>query len=118
MDDHDSIASATQVDDLSTIEDDTRSLGEFSGTTLNEGTLLAEELVKRCDKLLGELEAYQSYLAQNKQGHNVEVKPFRNSIAAELKSLEKVSDFLNPSYVFVVSTSVMHTACCGSAASY
>ncbi|KAI4261354.1 MAG: hypothetical protein L6R42_003447 [Xanthoria sp. 1 TBL-2021] len=90
MDDHESVASATQADDRSTIEDDTRSLGEFSRTTLNDGRLLVEELVKRCDKLLGELEAYQSYLAQNKQGHNVEVKPFRNSIAAELKSLEKL----------------------------
>ncbi|KAI4222874.1 MAG: hypothetical protein L6R36_005834 [Xanthoria steineri] len=90
MGDHESETTATQADDLSTIEDDTRSPGEFSDTTLNEGTLLAEELVKRCDKLLAELEAYQSYLAQNKQGHSVEVKPFRNSIAAELKSLEKL----------------------------
>lgn len=107
MGDHESEATATQADDLSTIQDDTRSPRELSATTLNEGTLLAEELVKRCDKLLAELEAYQSYLAQNKQGHSVEVKPFRNSIAAELKSLEKVSDSLDPSYSLVISTSLV-----------
>ncbi|KAL8868898.1 MAG: hypothetical protein Q9198_008025 [Flavoplaca austrocitrina] len=90
MDENDSNASVTQADDLSTVEDDTRSLGGSSKTTLNDGTLLAENLVKRCDKLLEELEAYQRYLTQSKQGHNVEVKPFRNSIAAELKSLEKL----------------------------
>ncbi|KAL8843248.1 MAG: hypothetical protein Q9176_002201 [Flavoplaca citrina] len=96
MDENDSNASVTQADDLSTVEDDTRSLGGSSKTTLNDGTLLAENLVKRCDKLLEELEAYQRYLTQSKQGHNVEVKPFRNSIAAELKSLEKVNDSPNP----------------------
>ncbi|KAL8643799.1 MAG: hypothetical protein Q9226_008115, partial [Calogaya cf. arnoldii] len=90
MDDQSSVASTTQADDLSTLEDDTRSLGESSRTTLNEGTLLAEDLVRRCDKLLGELEAYQKYLARSNQGDNVEIKPFRNSIAAELKSLEKL----------------------------
>ncbi|KAL8667162.1 MAG: hypothetical protein Q9168_007307, partial [Polycauliona sp. 1 TL-2023] len=90
MDDHDSKDSATEADDLSTIEDDTRSLGGDSQTTLDNGTLLAEDLVNKCEKLLNELEAYRSYLAQSKQTqHNVEVKPFRNSIAAELKSLEK-----------------------------
>ncbi|KAL8993704.1 MAG: hypothetical protein Q9169_006151 [Polycauliona sp. 2 TL-2023] len=90
MDDHDSKASAIRADELSTTEDDTRSLAESQTTTSNDGTLLAEDLVKKCQKLLNELEAYQSYLAQRKQGHNVEVKPFRNSIAAELKSLEKL----------------------------
>ena len=96
MDENDSNASITPADDLSTVEDDTRSLGGSLNTTLNDGTLRAEDLVKRCDKLLDELEAYQRYLTQSKQGHNVEVKPFRNSIAAELKSLEKVNDSPNP----------------------
>ena len=96
MDENDSTASITPADDLSTVEDDTRSLGGSLNTTLNDGTLRAEDLVKRCDKLLDELEAYQRYLTQSKQGHNVEVKPFRNSIAAELKSLEKVNDSPNP----------------------
>ncbi|KAL8930124.1 MAG: hypothetical protein Q9172_000209, partial [Xanthocarpia lactea] len=63
---------------------------EDDTTVSNEGALLAEDLVKRCNQLLGELEAFQQYLAQSQQGQNVEVKPFRNSVAAELKSLEKL----------------------------
>ena len=65
---------------------------EDDTTVSNEGALLAEDLVRRCKQLLGELEAFQQYLAHSQQGQNVEVKPFRNSVAAELKSLEKVGD--------------------------
>ncbi|KAL8776406.1 MAG: hypothetical protein Q9213_008288 [Squamulea squamosa] len=82
--------SAIQADDLSTIEDDTRVSNALPKPDANEGALLAEDLVRRCSELLGELEAFQEYLARSKKGHNVEVKPFRNSIAAELKSLEKL----------------------------
>ncbi|KAL8812927.1 MAG: hypothetical protein Q9200_000666 [Gallowayella weberi] len=84
-----------QADELSTIEDDTRGLDEGSQASLSqarssEGVVLAEELVGRCKQLLGDLEAFQDYLAQHNRGHIVEVKPFRNSVAAELKSLEKL----------------------------
>ncbi|KAL8680397.1 MAG: hypothetical protein Q9186_003426 [Xanthomendoza sp. 1 TL-2023] len=78
------------TDELSTIKDDTRGLDELSQTNLREGVVLAEELVRRCNELLGELEAFQNYLVQSNRGHNVEVKPFRNSVAAELKSLDKL----------------------------
>lgn len=117
MDADDFNASITQADDLSTVEDDTRPLEGFSKTTLNNGTLLAEDLVKRCDQLLDELEAYQRYLTQSKQGHNVEIKPFRNSIAAELKSLEKVNDYPNLSRICLLSLlHVRHAAYCAYAA--
>ncbi len=57
-----------------------------------QGAILAENLVERCQELLNELEAFQKYLRECKQEQSVELKPFRNSIAAELKSLERVSD--------------------------
>lgn len=81
-----------QADDLSTIEDDTRGIdGSTTEATSVNGGLLADDLVRRCHELLNELEAFGNYLKECKQEHAVELKPFRNSIAAELKSLERVS---------------------------
>lgn len=81
-----------QADDLSTIEDDTRGLDTSPKAHLSEGIALAEELVGKCHDLLGELEAFQEYLVHSDRGHNIELKPFKNSVAAELRSLEKVID--------------------------
>ncbi|KAL8770917.1 MAG: hypothetical protein Q9209_003568 [Squamulea sp. 1 TL-2023] len=82
--------SVTQAEDLITIEDDTRVSNALPKPDGNEAALLAEDLVRRCNELLGELQAFQEYLTQSKQEHSVEVKTFRNSIAAELKSLKKL----------------------------
>lgn len=81
-----------KAEDLSTFDDDSRrpdvsALDAGSG----DGTVLAEALVKRCHELLDELEKFRQYLAERKREHTVELKPFRNSVVAELKSLEKVS---------------------------
>lgn len=87
--------SGTQADDISTIEDDTRepifSSDQASSHDGINGTELADDLLKGCHVLLSELRIFQQYLEDQKREHNVEVKPFRNSITAELKSLERVS---------------------------
>lgn len=83
--------SGTQADDLSTIEDDTREIGALSDQAGGgDGIELADDLLKGCHELLSELKAFQQYLEDQKRDHTVEVKPFRNSITAELKSLEKL----------------------------
>ncbi|KAL8705689.1 MAG: hypothetical protein Q9201_001209 [Fulgogasparrea decipioides] len=79
------------ADDLSTIEDDTRTPHELPNkSSLSEGANIAEDLVRRCRELLTELESFQEYLAEQKPEHEVELKPFRNTVTAELKSLEKL----------------------------
>lgn len=84
-----------QADDVSSTGDDTRSLDGPTDDTTDvssvQGAVIAEDLVKRCHELLNELEAFQKYLQGSKQEETVELKPFRNSVAAELKSLERVS---------------------------
>ncbi|KAL8949841.1 MAG: hypothetical protein Q9222_004081 [Ikaeria aurantiellina] len=81
----------TEADTLSTIEDDTRPQDEsITGSSSNEGTLFADDLIKRCTGLLKELEAFQEHLVKCKRNRSVEVKPFRNSVASELKTLEKL----------------------------
>ncbi|KAI4124465.1 MAG: hypothetical protein LQ338_004783 [Usnochroma carphineum] len=80
-----------QADDLSTLEDDTRGPDESADETSSvEGTALAEDLLRRCHELLNELETFHNYLTERKSEHMVELKPFRNSISAELKSLERL----------------------------
>ncbi|KAL8717468.1 MAG: hypothetical protein Q9225_005291 [Loekoesia sp. 1 TL-2023] len=80
-----------EADDLSTIEDDTRDISPSTNrASSHDGAELAEDLLRRCHELLGELQVFQEYLAKQKQAHAVEVKPFRNSITAELKSLERL----------------------------
>ncbi|KAL8737992.1 MAG: hypothetical protein Q9181_001174 [Wetmoreana brouardii] len=79
------------ADDLSTIEDDTRTPNELPNTSsLSAGANIAEDLVRRCRELLTELESFQEYLIEHKREHEVEFKPFRNTVTAELKSLEKL----------------------------
>ncbi|KAL8829525.1 MAG: hypothetical protein Q9170_006127 [Blastenia crenularia] len=80
-----------QADDLSTLEDDTRELSPSPNrASSNDGTELAEDLLRRCYELLKELEVFQKYLEEQKREHTVELKPFRNSISAESKSLERL----------------------------
>ncbi|KAL9013945.1 MAG: hypothetical protein Q9173_001382 [Seirophora scorigena] len=80
-----------QADDLSTIEDETRELDSPSNKASPlDGAVLADDLVMRCQELLDELDAFQKYLIECKREHSVELKPFRHSISAELKFLEKL----------------------------
>ncbi|KAL8968315.1 MAG: hypothetical protein Q9183_002519 [Haloplaca sp. 2 TL-2023] len=81
--------STVEADDLSTREDDTRPL-DISSNEPSEGTLLAKDLVRRCQKLLSELETFHEYLKGCSQEHAVEVKPFRNAVQAESRSLDKL----------------------------
>ncbi|KAL8712102.1 MAG: hypothetical protein Q9220_003536 [cf. Caloplaca sp. 1 TL-2023] len=80
-----------KADTLSTIEDDTRPQDEsVAGPSSNEGPTFADELIARCTELLNELEAFQEHLVNYKRSKSVEVKPFRNSVASELKTLGKL----------------------------
>ena len=81
--------STLEADDLSTREDDTRPL-DISSDEPSEGASLAKDLVRRCQKLLSELESFQKYLEGCSQEHAVEVKPFQNAVLAESRSLDKV----------------------------
>ena len=76
-------------DELSTVEDDTGEMGPSPSPI--DGAELADDLLIRCRGLLNELKVFQEYLEQQKREHSIEIKPFRNSITAELKSLERVS---------------------------
>ncbi|MCJ1311169.1 hypothetical protein MMC25_004839 [Agyrium rufum] len=57
-----------------------------------------DDLLRRCQNLLSELEAYQKYVLEHKRmsnGHGDSngadhLRPFRNAVLAEQKSLEKV----------------------------
>ena len=55
-----------------------------------------DTLLEKCHELIGELEAFRQYLAQQKKEHTVELRQFRNSVASELKSLERVSSYSRP----------------------
>lgn len=48
----------------------------------------AAELVKQCQKLLEEIDTFESYLTSH--GHSVELRHFRGSVKTECKLLEKV----------------------------
>ena len=50
----------------------------------------ADALLTKCHELLDELEKFQAFLLQEKKEHTVQLRQFRNSVIAELKSLEKV----------------------------
>lgn len=53
-------------------------------------TVRVEDLLHNCHALLNELEAFQTFLAQHRKEHTVEIRQFRNSVQSELKSLGKV----------------------------
>jgi hypothetical protein len=67
---------------------------ERESTTPEPPTERAEDLVLRSLNLLGELEEFESFLAKKNRRESelgsVELRQFRNSIAAESKSLQKV----------------------------
>jgi hypothetical protein len=51
-----------------------------------------DRLVVDCHALLSDLLAYQAFLAAHKRDKIVEIRPFRNAVASELKSLERVHE--------------------------
>ena len=59
-----------------------------------DNTVLVGDLLKRCRDLLDELEEFKSFLVEQKKENAVELRQFYNSVASELKSLEKVCGFL------------------------
>ena len=65
-------------------------------TTQNDETpspsprVKVDELLAKCHDLLSELEDFQKFLVEQKKEHVVEIRQFRNSVASELKSLERV----------------------------
>lgn len=88
-----------QADNLSTLEDDTRHPSESREDANSMGAMdIAKDLVKRCHELLNELKAFHVYVKEYKREDTVEVKPFLNTVTAELRSLEKVN------YYFIRST--------------
>ncbi|KAL9129511.1 MAG: hypothetical protein Q9217_002035 [Psora testacea] len=66
-----------------------------SNTTSSEGTVLVEDLLIRCQKLLDELEAFRVFLVDAKQRENgehaVDIKHFHKPVATEMKSLQKLA---------------------------
>ena len=50
----------------------------------------SDQLLAQCRDLLSELEDFQKFLVEQKKEHVVEIRQFRNSVASELKSLERV----------------------------
>ena len=76
------------------VEHEDSSQTELSHTTSTEGTTLVEWLLKRCQTLLDELEAFRVFLEDAKQGqkaeHLVDIKQFYSPVATEMKSLQKV----------------------------
>ena len=48
------------------------------------------DLLNRCRALLRELEQFQEFIVKNKKEKEIEVRHFRTSVTAELKSLERV----------------------------
>jgi len=58
--------------------------------TAPQSTVNVNELLAKCHDLLDELEDFQKFLVEQKKEHVVEIRQFRNSVASELKSLERV----------------------------
>ncbi|MCJ1247738.1 hypothetical protein MMC30_004953 [Trapelia coarctata] len=50
-----------------------------------------DELLAKCHDLLNELEDFQKFLVEQKKEQVVEIRQFRNSVASEIKSLERLS---------------------------
>ncbi len=63
---------------------------------VQKDTVRVEDLLHNCHALLNELEAFRTFLVQRRKEHTVEIRQFRNSVQAELKSLEKVSTLISP----------------------
>lgn len=59
-----------------------------------DNTVLVGDLLQRCRDLLDELGEFKTFLVEQKKDNAVELRQFYNSVASELKSLEKVSGFL------------------------
>lgn len=51
---------------------------------------MVEDLLQKCHDLLNELEGFKTFLQEQKKENAVELRQFCNSVASELKSLEKV----------------------------
>lgn len=60
-----------------------------------DGTLLVEDLLKRCHDLLSELDQFRTFLAKSQKSKVVEIRQFHNSVLAEFKSLERVCEPMN-----------------------
>ena len=63
----------------------------------SEGTVLAKDLLQRCQDLLAELKQFNDFLKEAKIGvpgnaaeYGVDIKQFHSSVQTELKSLQKV----------------------------
>lgn len=63
-----------------------------AGSTPTDGTALADDLLAKCQMLLDELEAFSTFVAEQKleQDSAAETRKFRNSVATELNLLQKV----------------------------
>jgi len=63
-------------------------------STPTGGTALAEYLLTKCQTLLNELEAFSTFVTEQKleQDPAAETRKFQNSVATELKSLQKVQE--------------------------
>jgi len=57
-----------------------------------DGTLLVEDLLKRCHDLLRELDQFRTFLVKSQKSKVVEIRQFHNSVLAEFKSLERVRE--------------------------
>lgn len=68
---------------------------ESQKTSNTDGPALVEDLLKRCESLLVELEAFRDFILDARAGmgtaeHAVDIKHFRGPVQAELSSLQKV----------------------------
>lgn len=68
--------------------------GEEKQPSPADNTVLVEDLLERCHDLLKELEEFKAFLVEQKKENAVELRQFCNSVASELKSLEKVCGLL------------------------
>ena len=57
---------------------------------LQKSASILEDLLAKCYDLLEELEQFREFLVKRNKEQTVELRPFRNSIQSELKSLERV----------------------------
>ncbi|SLM36741.1 Protein of unknown function DUF1308 [Lasallia pustulata] len=57
-----------------------------------DNTVLVGDLLQRCRDLLDELGEFKTFLVEQKKDNAVELRQFYNSVASELKSLEKLSN--------------------------
>lgn len=71
-----------------------------------DNTVLVEDLLRRCHDLLNELEGFKTFLQEQKKENAVELRQFCNSVASELKSLEKVGGLRGLSFTSSIDSSV------------